>query len=79
MSNSASSQELWRRKRVLEVTGLSKTSLYNMINNKAFPAPISLGLGNAKTKSKAWVSTEVNQWISDVIASAGRETLSVSR
>jgi prophage regulatory protein len=38
-------------------TGLSKTSLYEMIRNKTFPAPVRLG-----PRSVAWVRSEVRQW-----------------
>lgn len=70
--------ELWRRPKVLEATGLSKTSLYRRINENTFPAPISLGSG-IKTRTKVWISTEVNQWISEVIAAARTGSLNESR
>jgi prophage regulatory protein len=42
---------------VKEVTGLSKSSLYALIGEKRFPAPIRLG-----TRTVAWVRSEVRQW-----------------
>lgn len=70
--------ELWRRPKVLEATGLSKTSLYRRINKKTFPAPITLGT-DIKTRTKVWISTEVNQWISEVIAAARADAFNESR
>jgi prophage regulatory protein len=42
---------------VKAVTGLSKTSLYAMIREKSFPAPVRVG-----PRSVAWVRSEVKQW-----------------
>lgn len=42
---------------VKAVTGLSKTSLYAMIREKSFPAPVRVG-----PRSVAWVRSEVRQW-----------------
>ena len=42
---------------VKEVTGLSKSSLYALIHEKSFPAPIRLG-----ARTVAWVRSEVRQW-----------------
>jgi predicted DNA-binding transcriptional regulator AlpA len=42
---------------VKEITGLSKSSLYTLIGEKRFPAPIRLG-----TRTVAWVRSEVRQW-----------------
>lgn len=39
------------------VTGLSKTSLYALIREKEFPAPVRLG-----PRAVAWVRSEVRQW-----------------
>jgi predicted DNA-binding transcriptional regulator AlpA len=39
------------------VTGLSKTSLYALIKEKSFPAPVRLG-----PRAVAWVRSEVRQW-----------------
>lgn len=39
------------------VTGLSKTSLYALIREKSFPAPVRLG-----PRAVAWVKSEVRQW-----------------
>lgn len=42
---------------VKEVTGLSKSSLYALIQEKSFPAPVRLG-----ARTVAWVRSEVRQW-----------------
>jgi prophage regulatory protein len=45
---------------VKALTGLSKTSLYSLIREQDFPAPVRLG-----PRSVAWVRSEVNQWAAD--------------
>ena len=42
---------------VKAVTGLSKTSIYELIRSKRFPAPVRLG-----PRAVAWVRSEVRQW-----------------
>lgn len=42
---------------VKAVTGLSKTSIYELIRAKTFPAPVRLG-----PRAVAWVKSEVKQW-----------------
>lgn len=42
---------------VKAVTGLSKTSLYTLIRDNSFPAPVKLG-----PRAVAWVRSEVKQW-----------------
>jgi prophage regulatory protein len=42
---------------VKAVTGLSKTSLYALIREKSFPAPVRLG-----PRAVAWVKSEIRQW-----------------
>jgi prophage regulatory protein len=42
---------------VRAVTGLSKTSLYALIKERNFPAPVRLG-----PRAVAWVKSEVRQW-----------------
>ena len=41
---------------VKAVTGLSKTSLYALIKEKSFPAPVRLG-----PRAVAWVKSEIKQ------------------
>jgi predicted DNA-binding transcriptional regulator AlpA len=42
---------------VKAVTGLSKSSLYALVREKSFPAPVRLGV-----RTVAWVRSEVRQW-----------------
>lgn len=42
---------------VKAVTGLSKTSIYELVRDKNFPAPVRLG-----PRAVAWVRSEVRQW-----------------
>ncbi len=50
---------------VKAITGLSKTSLYEMIRIDQFPKPISLG-----PRAVAWVRSEVQRWAIDRINAA---------
>ena len=45
---------------VKAMTGLSKSSLYALIKEKSFPAPVRLG-----ARSVAWVRSEVRQWAAE--------------
>jgi prophage regulatory protein len=47
---------------VKAITGLSKTSLYSLIREKSFPAPIRLG-----PRAVAWVRSEVKQWAANCV------------
>lgn len=50
---------------VKAVTGLSKTSLYALIRDHSFPAPVRVG-----PRAVAWVRSEVKQWAANrVLAS----------
>lgn len=42
---------------VKAITGLSKTSVYALIKERTFPAPVRLG-----PRAVAWVRSEVRQW-----------------
>jgi len=45
---------------VKAITGLSKSSLYALIKEKSFPAPVQLG-----ARAVAWVRSEVVQWTAE--------------
>jgi prophage regulatory protein len=45
---------------VKAITGLSKSSLYALIREKSFPAPVRLG-----ARAVAWVRSEVRQWAAE--------------
>ncbi|MFT5707249.1 MAG: prophage regulatory protein [Oceanospirillaceae bacterium] len=48
---------------VIEITGLSRSSIYLRMNNEEFPQSISLG-----GRAIAWLEEDVNQWLEDKIA-----------
>ncbi|MGF1826251.1 AlpA family transcriptional regulator [Vibrio splendidus] len=52
------SSRLLRLKEVIQVTGISRSSLYKYLNEGQFPPPISLG-----ARSVAWIDHEVQAWI----------------
>jgi len=47
---------------VKAITGLSKTSLYELVRAKDFPAPIRLA-----PRAVAWIKSEVNHWAEERI------------
>ena len=50
-------------KQVIEVTGLSRATIYKYMSNGQFPESVSLG-----GRSVAWVNTEVDEWMLERIA-----------
>ncbi len=52
------SNKLLRLPQVIEITGMSKTTIYRWINKNEFPKPINLS--NA---SVGWLDTDINDWI----------------
>lgn len=48
-----------RRKQVEARTGLSRSTIYALISDKKFPAPIDLGGGRAV----GWLDHEISEWI----------------
>ncbi|MEZ9871807.1 AlpA family phage regulatory protein [Vibrio toranzoniae] len=52
------SSRLLRLKEVIQVTGISRSSLYKYLNEGQFPHPISLG-----ARSVAWIDHEIQAWI----------------
>jgi len=50
---------------VMELTGLSRSSIYVRIAEGRFPTSVSLG-----GRSVGWVESEVHQWIHDRVAEA---------
>ncbi len=47
-----------RLPRVLEKTGLSRSTTYAMINDGQFPAPVRIG-----RRAVGWVESEVDRWL----------------
>lgn len=54
---------LIRMKEVISKTGLTRSRIYQYIGEDKFPASVSLG-----GRSVAWVESEVDQWIENVIS-----------
>jgi len=48
---------------VLYTTGLSRSTVYEMMTRKQFPAQISLG-----GKTVAWLASEIGSWMAERIA-----------
>ena len=46
-------------------TGWSRSSIYSLMAQGKFPAPVSLG-----SRAVGWVEKEVDQWIADRIAAS---------
>lgn len=56
---------LLRRNVVEQITGLSRSSIYQLMHDKEFPKPVKL---SQTGKSVAWVSTEIYDWIAKRIS-----------
>jgi len=67
MTNSTTVKQLQtaliRRQKVQELTGLSRSGIYEKMSRDVFPKPISLG-----EKSVAWLEVEIHEWIASRIA-----------
>lgn len=55
-------EKILRLGAVLDKTGISRSSLYNMIKDGLFPKPVSIGI-----RSSGWIQSEVNAWIQERI------------
>lgn len=51
---------------VKSMTGLSRSSIYQYINEGRFPNQVRLG-----SRSVAWVASEVDEWMNSCIANRG--------
>jgi prophage regulatory protein len=51
-------QAILRRSRIEELTGLSRSTIYELMENGKFPRPISIGAGRAV----GWLEDEILQW-----------------
>jgi prophage regulatory protein len=56
---------LIRRRKVEELTALSRSRLYALIAQNEFPKPIRLG-----AMSVAWLEVEIHEWIAQRIANS---------
>ena len=62
-------QKLLRLRDVQTITGLSRTSLYRLIQLKDFPPPIQL----TGARAVAWLQSDIDGWIEARIASSRGE------
>ena len=60
--------KLIRIKEVMSRTGLARSTVYKYISENNFPKPIKLG-----SRAVAWVESEIEGWINDVIHERDRE------
>jgi prophage regulatory protein len=54
--------KILRLQSIIELTGLSRSTIYLRISKDEFPAPVSLG-----GRAVGWVADEVNQWLAEKI------------
>ncbi len=50
---------------VIELTGLSRSSIYLRMKNNAFPQSISLG-----DRAVAWLESDIEQWLDERISAS---------
>jgi prophage regulatory protein len=50
---------------VMEITGLSRSSIYSRIHEGRFPIPVSLG-----GRAVGWIEAEILQWVQDRVSEA---------
>ena len=60
--------KILRRPQVEALTGLSRSTIYLLIQRGEFPAPVQLG-----TRAVGWPETEINQWIENRIQQGGEK------
>ncbi|QHP79159.1 AlpA family transcriptional regulator [Pectobacterium odoriferum] len=61
-------ERLMRLPEVLHVTGISRSTLYELSARNAFPARVPLG-----GKNVAWVESEIHHWVAERIAARQQE------
>ena len=70
LQNNDQPRKLIRIKSVIELTGLSKSYIYALVNKGLFPKSIQLVPGGT---SVAWVESEINEWIDSRIQERNQE------
>lgn len=58
----------WRLRRVREETSLSKSTIYRLVGEGAFPRPVKIG-----EAATAWIEDEVRQWMAARIQASRSE------
>ncbi|MBI4190750.1 MAG: AlpA family phage regulatory protein [Betaproteobacteria bacterium] len=59
--------ELWREPRVVQVVGLGRSTLWSLVKDGEFPAPVPIHDGG---RAVGWPSNEVISWVQNRIAAA---------
>ena len=54
-------ERIMRIPEVVEVTGLSKTTIWRRVKSRDFPAPVRLG--SLATRSVGWREGEIKRWL----------------
>lgn len=70
MPNTNTKQEkpsILRRKQVEWLTGLSRSTMYHLIEEGAFPKPVNLG-----QRAVGWLESEVDVWLASRMTGAQR-------
>lgn len=57
------SNSILKLQKVIEITRLSRASVYDLISQRKFPKQIKLSV-----RASGWLESEVNEWIDDRIA-----------
>ena len=57
--------QIYRRPKVLEVTGWSVSTLYEKVANGSFPKPVKL---DPRGRAVGWLETEIEAWQQQRIA-----------
>lgn len=58
-------QKIVRLPSVMEVTGLSRSTIYKMISEQRFPTSVRLG-----QRSVGWLETDIAEWVESRITSS---------
>ncbi len=53
--------KLLRLPKVMEKTGLSRSSVYDQVKKSRFPAPVRIG-----ERAVAWRESDINKWITNL-------------
>jgi prophage regulatory protein len=52
--------QVLRLKKLMEVSGLSRSTIYDLIKNGTFPKPLKLG-----PRAVGWLQSDVEAWLSE--------------
>ena len=61
---------IWRLPEVLRRTGLSRSTIYEMISRGDFPRQVKLG-----RRAVGWIANDVDEWIRSKVSSRSSDTL----